>query len=72
MTDQMSQSWFVKFHPGDFSLDGVPRSRRPVQVDGDQTDTSTENNPCYSMQERANMLKLSKPSAENQLYQCVC
>ena len=25
---------------------------------------------CYSMQETANMLKLSKPSAENQLYQC--
>ena len=44
VTNQMSQSWFVKFHPGDFSLDGVPWSRRPVEVDSDQTDTSTENN----------------------------
>ena len=24
VTDQMCQKWFVKFHAGDFSLDGAP------------------------------------------------
>ena len=31
-------------HAGDFSLDGVPWSGRPVEIDRDQMETLTENN----------------------------
>ena len=33
MTDWMCQKWFVKFSAGDFFLDDVPRSCRPVEVE---------------------------------------
>ena len=33
VTDRMCQTWFVKFHAGDFLLDGAPWSSRPVEVD---------------------------------------
>ena len=39
VTDQMCQKWFAKFHAGDFSLDDVPWSDRPVEDDRDQTET---------------------------------
>ena len=68
MTDQMCQKWFVKFHAGDFSLDNVPLSGRPVEVDSDQIKTLTENNQHYTMQERIGILKISKLSIENHLY----
>ena len=60
VTDQTCQKWFVKFCVGDFSLDDAPRSGRPVEVDCNQMETLTENNQCYTMQEIANMLKISK------------
>ena len=50
----------MKFCVGDFSLDDAPRSGRPVEVDCNQMETLTENNQCYTMQEIANMLKISK------------
>ena len=68
VTDQMCQKWFVKFHAGDFSLDNVPVSGRPVEVDSDQIKTLTENNQHYTMQERIGILKISKLSIENHLY----
>ena len=51
MTDQMCQKWFVKFHAGDFSLDNVPLSGRPVEVDSDQIGTLIENSQRYTMLE---------------------
>ena len=36
MTDGTCQKWFEKFPAGDFSLDDVPLSDRPVEVDRDQ------------------------------------
>ena len=33
VTNQMCQKLFVKFRAGDFSLDDVPWSGRPVEVD---------------------------------------
>ena len=33
--DQAYLKWFVKFHTGNFSLDDVPLSARPVEVDSD-------------------------------------
>ena len=44
VTDRMCQKWFVKFHAGDFSLDNVPLSGRPAEVDSDQIKTLTESN----------------------------
>ena len=61
--------WFAKFHAGDFSLDNAPLQGRPVEVDSDQIKTITENNQCYNMQKIADILKISKSSAENHLHQ---
>ena len=44
VTDRTCQKWFVQFHAGDFSLDDVPSSGRPVEVDSDQIETLIENN----------------------------
>ena len=65
----MCQKWFLKFPPGDFSLDNASRSGRPAEVDSDQIETLIENNKCYTPQEIANILKTSKSSVENHLYQ---
>ena len=69
VTDQTCQKWFAKFHAGDFSMDDAPRSGRPAEVDSDQIETLTENNQCYTMQEIANILKISKSRVENHLHQ---
>ena len=52
--------WFAKFHAGGISPDDTPHSGGPVQVDGDQIETLTENNQCYTMRKIANILKISK------------
>ena len=52
-----------------FLLDNAPQSSRPVEVDSNQIETLTENNQCHTMQEIAGILKLSKTSPENHLYQ---
>ena len=44
----------------DFSLDDAPQSGRPAEVDSDQIKPLIENNQCYTIQERANILKISK------------
>ena len=60
VTDCTCQKWFLRFCAGDFSLDDAPQSGRPVEVDRDQIETLIENNQHYTMQKRANMLKMSK------------
>ena len=65
----MCQKWFAKFRIGDFSLDDAPRSGRPVEVDRDQIETLIENSQHYTMQEIANIVKISKSSTENHLDQ---
>ena len=60
VTDQTCQKWFEKFCAGEFSLDNVPRSARPVKVDGDQIETLSENNQHYTMWKIADILKISK------------
>ena len=70
VTDRTCPKWFVKFHTGDFSLDDAPRlGGRPVEVDSDQIETLIENNQRYTMQEIADILKVSKSSTENHLQQ---
>ena len=69
VADQMSQKWFAKFCAGDFSLDDAPQSGRPVEVDSDQIKTLIENNQRFTTQEIADVLKISKSSIENHLYQ---
>ena len=39
VTNQMCQTWFVKLHDGDFSLDDAPQLDRPGEVHIDQTET---------------------------------
>ena len=60
MTNWTCQKWFVKFCAGDFLLDDAPRSGGPVEVDSDQIEALIENNQHYTMQEIANILKISK------------
>ena len=57
----MCQNWFAKFHAGDSSLDGAPQLGRPIEADSDQIETLIENNQHYTMQEIADILKISKP-----------
>ena len=56
----MCQKWFEKFCAGDFSLDGVPQSGRPVEVDSNQIETLIENDQHYTMHKIANILKMSR------------
>ena len=65
----MCQKWFAKFCAGDFLLDYALCSDRPVEVDNDQIETIIENNQCYTTWEMADILKISKSSAENHLHQ---
>ena len=44
MTDWTCQEWFVKFHAGDFSLDNVPWSNRPIEANSDLIKTLSDNN----------------------------
>ena len=60
MTDQMCQKCFAKFRAGVFLLDDDQQSVRPVEVDSNQIETLIENNQCYTTQEIADMLKISK------------
>ena len=69
MTDQTCQKWFVKFHVGDLSLDDAPQLGGPVEVNGNQIETLIENNQCYTMQEIADILEISKSSTENHLHE---
>ena len=45
---------------GDFSSDDAPRSGRPAEGDSDQIETLIENNQRYTVQETANILRISK------------
>ena len=69
VTGPTCQKWFARFRAGDFSLDNAPRSGRPVEVDGDQIETLTENNKRYTTREIADILRISKSSTENHLHQ---
>ena len=60
VTDQTCQKWFVKFCAGDFSLNDAPWLGRPVEIDSKQIETLIENNQCYTTQEIADILKISK------------
>ena len=60
VTDQTCQKCFAKFRAGNFSLDDALWSGRPVEVDNDQMKTLSENNQCYTKQEIADILKISK------------
>ena len=69
VTDQTCQKWFAKFCIGDFLLDYAPRSGRPIKVDSNQIEISTENHQGYTTWEIADILKISKQRFENHLYQ---
>ena len=68
VTNRTCQKWFAKFRAGDLSLDDAQLGR-PVEVDSDRIKTLTENNLHYTTWEIADILKISKSSAENHLHQ---
>ena len=43
-------------------LDNAPRLGWPVEVDSDEVETAIDSNQCYTMQDMANILKISKSS----------
>ena len=69
VTDQTCQKWFAKFSARDFSLDNAPWSGRRVEVHSNQIKTLIENNQHYTMRKIADILKISKSSAENHSHQ---
>ena len=69
MAERAWQKWSAKFSAGDLSLGDAPWSGRSVEVDSDQTETLMEKNQRNTMQERADILKISKSSFESHLPQ---
>ena len=61
----------MKFHGGDFWLHSAPWLGRPVEVDSDQTETLVANNQHYTMQDIANILKISKSIVVGENEKCV-
>ena len=51
-----------------FLAGNAPRSDRAVEIDGSQVETLIENNQCYTVQEIAEILKISKSSVENNFH----
>ena len=66
VTDQTSQKRFAKFPAGYFSLDNAPWLGRQVEV---ESEILIEKNQRYTTREIADILKISKSSAENHLHQ---
>ena len=60
VTDQKCQKWFSKFPAENFSVDDALWLGRPVEVVSDQIETFIENNEHYTMQEIADILKISQ------------
>ena len=52
MTDQTGQKWFLKFHVGNFSLDNVPQSGGPAEVDNNQMETLIQISQCFTTPQR--------------------
>ena len=60
VTDWTCQKWFAKFCARDLSVDDAPWLGRPVEVDSNQIEALIENNQHSTMQETADILKISK------------
>ena len=67
----MCQKWFAKFCAGDVLLDDAPQLGRPIEVDSDQIETLIENSQCYTMQEIADILKISKSIVTGKNEKCI-
>ena len=71
VTDRTCQQWFATFCAADFSMDNAPEVGRPVEVHSNQIKTLTENNQCYTTQEIAEILKISKSTVIRENEKCV-
>ena len=60
VTDQTCKKWFAKFCAGVFLLDDALWLGRPVEIDSDRIETLIENSQCYTTQEIADILKISR------------
>ena len=54
---------------GDFLLDDAPWLGSPVEIDSDQIEALIKNTQSYIMSLIADILKISKSSTKNHLYQ---
>ena len=63
------QWWSIDDWARSMVIELGPWSSRPVEIDSDQTETPIENNQCYTLQEKDDILKISKLSIENYLRQ---
>ena len=52
-------------------LDDAPQLARPIEVDSDQIETLIENSQCYTMQEIADILKISKSIVTGKNEKCI-
>ena len=69
VTDQTCQMWIAKFPAGGFLLDRAAQLSRHVEVDSNQIEMLAENSQYYTGCEIADILRTSKSSTENELYQ---
>ena len=71
VTDWTCQKCSAKFCAGDFSLGNAPWSGRTVEVDSNQIEALIENNQHSTMQETADILKISKSIVTFENEKCV-
>ena len=60
VTEQTCHRWFARCRTGGVSLDDAAQSGRPVEVDGDQIETFTENGRRHATWGTADILTISK------------
>lgn len=68
ISDWTVGQWFRRFRHGNVNCVDLPRSGRPTTVDDDQIRTLIENNPCYTIREMADVLRISKSTVLNHLH----
>jgi len=64
-----TQRWFVKFRSGDFSLEDLARSGRPIEVNNEALEALVESNPKQSLHKLAAKMECSHEAIRQHLQQ---
>ncbi|XP_025264307.1 histone-lysine N-methyltransferase SETMAR-like [Camponotus floridanus] len=67
LTERQCQNWFAKFRPGNFDVEDVPRSGRPVEADEDTIKALIDANRRITTREIAERLNLSNSTVHDHL-----
>ena len=68
VTKRTCDNWFHRFNTGDYSLDDLPRSGRPLEVDIEALRNLVESDPRQTTRSMANTLGCSHAAIEKHLH----